>query len=70
MKPTQQKTEPSDGEKPSPGDLMKPALDIALPPENFGHMTKFTIVLLQFVLGLLSLSTEGTVTSHGAKCIL
>lgn len=39
MKPTQQKTEPRDGEKWSPGDI-KSSLDLILPQEHFGHMVQ------------------------------
>lgn len=48
MKPAQQKTEPRDKEKPSPGDIIKPPIDLALSQEYFSYMTQEVCSFPQF----------------------
>lgn len=37
---SENETNTTDGEKPSPDNIIKPPLDIALPPEHFSYMTQ------------------------------
>lgn len=48
MKPAQQKTEPRDEEKPSPGDIIKPPIDLVLSQEYFSYMTQEVCSFPQF----------------------